>query len=313
MLVCDLTGSSVHVSDERVTYVPFEFSVFPDKQPNFVFSDPGKDENPNETIHLIGHAHNAQGILGTAVAINALRSTRPNPIEWWIPYLSGARMDRRMKRGWPSTLRVVADLINTITASANVRRVNVLDVHSDAAFTEIRNSFPAEPAILRAFAVNDVERELGGPAAIVAPDAGAEARALDPFEPEIVLSKTRKKRGVSASIADGDPSGRHCLIVDDIIDGGATFAEAARVLREHGAASVSLCVTHAIFSAGPGVAGVDRFYFTDSIPGYRSRWPRGAEVVGCSDVSTIGGKQFHELRGYMLREAIANEECRENV
>lgn len=65
----------------------------------------------------------------------------------------------------------------------------------------------------------------------------------------------------------GDVRGRDVLIVDDLCDAGGTFIGAAQVLRQHGARSVSLYVTHGIFSKGVEhllAQGIDNIYTTTS-------------------------------------------------
>ncbi len=47
-----------------------------------------------------------------------------------------------------------------------------------------------------------------------------------------------------------DLTGKACVIVDDLCDGGRTFIELAKVLRAKGAAKIALVVTHGIFSKG---------------------------------------------------------------
>jgi len=44
--------------------------------------------------------------------------------------------------------------------------------------------------------------------------------------------------------------GYNILIVDDICDGGATFNQAAQILKEKGAVNLYLYVTHGIFIKG---------------------------------------------------------------
>lgn len=69
---------------------------------------------------------------------------------------------------------------------------------------------------------------------------------------------------------DIDPvfiKGNDCLIVDDICDGGRTFAPIIKDLKERGAKSVSLCVTHAILPYGLDAltdAGLDSFFYVNS-------------------------------------------------
>ena len=59
-------------------------------------------------------------------------------------------------------------------------------------------------------------------------------------------------------------SNQTCFIVDDICDGGGTFAGTARMLKGKGAAKVVLIVSHGIFSKGIKIDFVDDIYTTDS-------------------------------------------------
>ncbi|MNQ12726.1 ribose-phosphate pyrophosphokinase [compost metagenome] len=47
-----------------------------------------------------------------------------------------------------------------------------------------------------------------------------------------------------------DLAGENVLVVDDICDGGRTFTELAKVLKQYDLGSLSLYITHGIFSAG---------------------------------------------------------------
>ncbi len=62
--------------------------------------------------------------------------------------------------------------------------------------------------------------------------------------------------------------GKYCVIVDDICDGGRTFIELAKTLKEGGAQRVVLYVTHGIFSKGiyPLEKYIDEVYTTNSFP-----------------------------------------------
>jgi ribose-phosphate pyrophosphokinase len=45
-------------------------------------------------------------------------------------------------------------------------------------------------------------------------------------------------------------SGRHCILIDDIVDSAGTLCNAAEALLKEGAASVSAYVTHGVLSNG---------------------------------------------------------------
>jgi len=61
------------------------------------------------------------------------------------------------------------------------------------------------------------------------------------------------KRREDANVAEvmnvvGEVVGRHCLLVDDLIDTAGTLVKGAEALLEKGATSVSACATHAVLS-----------------------------------------------------------------
>ena len=67
----------------------------------------------------------------------------------------------------------------------------------------------------------------------------------------------------------GEVKGRHCILIDDIIDSGGTLCNAAQALLDQGAASVAAYITHGVLSGG-AVARVDgsalkELVITDSI------------------------------------------------
>lgn len=93
---------------------------------------------------------------------------------------------------------------------------------------------------------------------LVAPDAGAEERVknvAERFNLQYIVCD--KQRNVTNGWITGydvpddiDMNNRDCLIIDDICDGGKTFEICANSLKDRGVKSVSLFVTHGIFSKG---------------------------------------------------------------
>ena len=68
----------------------------------------------------------------------------------------------------------------------------------------------------------------------------------------------------------GSVEGRNAIIIDDIIDTAGTLCEASRVLKEHGALSVSSFATHGLFSGNAleniRKSQLDQVIVTNSIP-----------------------------------------------
>ena len=68
----------------------------------------------------------------------------------------------------------------------------------------------------------------------------------------------------------GDVRGKHCLIVDDLVDTAGTLVKGVEALLDHGAKGVSACATHPVLS-GSAVerisrSPIDELVVTNSIP-----------------------------------------------
>ena len=68
----------------------------------------------------------------------------------------------------------------------------------------------------------------------------------------------------------GDVQGKHCLIVDDLVDTAGTLVKGAEAVLEAGAKSVSACATHAVLSGAAvqrlAEAPIQELVVTDSVP-----------------------------------------------
>jgi ribose-phosphate pyrophosphokinase len=77
-------------------------------------------------------------------------------------------------------------------------------------------------------------------------------------------------RQVDIELPDLPFAGRAVVLMDDVASSGHTLAQAARLLKAAGAASVDVAVTHALFADGAvrliREAGAGQIWSTDSIP-----------------------------------------------
>ncbi|KAI4314374.1 hypothetical protein L6164_027288 [Bauhinia variegata] len=114
---------------------------------------------------------------------------------------------------------------------------------------------------------------------IAFPDDGAWKRFHKQLQhfPTIVCAKVREGDQRIVRIKEGDPRGRHIVIVDDLVQSGGTLVECQKVLAAHGAAKISAYVTHGIFpskswerfkrdNGGHPENGFTYFWITDSCP-----------------------------------------------
>ncbi|CAM7979730.1 ribose-phosphate diphosphokinase [Atlantibacter hermannii] len=187
----------------------------------------------------------------------------------WLPY---ARQDRHMQPGDSFALKVFASLLNTLAFD----KVWVLDPHSEAAAAAIDNlvAIPQERCLLQSETLSAALR--AGELLLAAPDAGALKKiyAVTRAVGATTFATLTKQRDAATGaltgfrLVDGDVEGKAVLIVDDLCDAGGTFIGSAQVLRDAGARSVSLYVTHGLFSKGVDnllEQGIDRIYTTSSL------------------------------------------------
>ena len=178
----------------------------------------------------------------------------PVQVNLAIDYLPYARQDRVCARGQSFSLEVLAGILN------NLRNNTVIifkDVHSKVSTDIIRNSFNVPQLTLIKSVMGNVLEDID---VLVAPDKGARDKVYEISEayPDMGLVIGEKVRDpLTGDIVETrltndvvDLTGKVCLIPDDICDGGRTFIELAKVLKDHGAPKVVLYVTHGIFSKG---------------------------------------------------------------
>lgn len=212
---------------------------------------------------------NSDDIMSLLMLTDSIRRMYENAkISLFMGYVPYGRQDRVCNEGESLSIKVFANLIN----SQEYSRVVIFDPHSDVTPALLNNcQVITQREIfnkLFAYKISSECRDV-----IIAPDFGASKKVLDIyndgyFKEMMVADKVRDLK--TGYITDfnftGDVEGKHCVVVDDILDGGATFTLIGNALVERGAKSLSLVVTHGIFSKGHEVVAkwYDNVYTTNS-------------------------------------------------
>jgi len=216
------------------------------------------------------------------------------PIDLMVLYTMGERMDRQISEFEPCTSDVVSMILQNWSAQRNVN-ITILSPHSSAILAAVgrvdrqRHDIEAESTFydmsiknfLRFVGKSAQEIEYRTPdVTIVMPDKGALKRIKDtpvmrwwPTANIVVIDKTRELHTgkiTGMELSSGKPT-RHCIILDDLCDGGATFVSAAKILRENGAKTVGLSVVKGIFSKGTVLEGIDFIATTNAYKDFESR------------------------------------------
>ncbi len=171
-----------------------------------------------------------------------------------IPYVPFGRQDRVAVMGECFSLRVFADLVNGLEAES----VEVWDPHSDVIPALIKNCRVFTQWHIFSEIIN-TEVVTWGPTFLISPDGGALkkiyklAPLINHCTGVIECSKLRDVRTGEITDTKVYSDYQHNamgIIVDDICDGGRTFIEIAKKLKELGFTRIVLCVTHGLFTKG---------------------------------------------------------------
>lgn len=259
--------------------IQYEKTAFPDGQQSIKLGYlPGHISSPI-SIRIISRLNSFRDLELIICATQALREfNHVNKISLTVPYFLGARSDRKFEEGTSNYLKtVICPIIN----SQNFAEVEVLDPHSDVLeaclnnFKKVNNFALVDDAL--SYIIGEGEEDQ---IVLVSPDAGAYKKVFDVakgFGIDKIITAT-KVRDVKTGkilrtelpnlhVADIDHELKY-VIVDDICDGGRTFIELAKVIKERRPnAEVYLIITHGIFSAGFNELGeyFDGIYTTNSI------------------------------------------------
>lgn len=192
-----------------------------------------------------------ENLMELIILADALRRASAMRITAVIPYFGYARQDRRIRSARvPITAKVVADMI----AGVGISRVLTVDLHADQiqGFFDIPvDNVYATPAILE-----DLRDQKKQPdkLTVVSPDVGGVVRAravakrLSGTEMAIIDKRRTKANHAEVMQIIGEVSGRHCLIIDDMVDTANTLCLAAKAMKDQGAISVSAYCTHPVLS-----------------------------------------------------------------
>jgi ribose-phosphate pyrophosphokinase len=217
-------------------------------------------------------------LMTLAFLTDACRRAGASRIVAVVPYFGYGRGDRLAETGQPVAARVVANLLE----AAGISHLVTLDWHNPAIagfFSLPIVEVSAVDALAAAVAAAVPDLSLA-----VSPDAGAIKRTSRLAErlglPMAVAIKQRPASGQPKVLQVlGDVTGRHVVLVDDMITTAGTLERVGEILLSVGAASLTVVATHAVMT--PGAAErlrrlhVDRLFVTDSLP-----WQPPADCPG---------------------------------
>ena len=198
-----------------------------------------------------------QWIMEQLIMVDALKRASAKRITVVAPFFGYARQDKKSRGREPISARLMADLF--LTAGAD--RIMAVDLHT----AQIQGFFdgPVDHLFALSILASYIEKKLDvSQVTVVAPDAGRVRvceRWTDRLGSPLAIIHKRRDPDVANKVAVsevvGQVAGRTCIVVDDMIDTGATIVKAAEALFEQGAAQVIVTATHGVLS-GSAVDGL---------------------------------------------------------
>lgn len=208
-------------------------------------------------------------LMELLVTIDALRRGSARRITAVLPYFGYARQDRKTGGRTPITAKLVANMIT----AAGADRVLTLELHAGQiqGFFDIpTDNLHASPVFFPHMEENFKPEDT----VFVSPDVGgvvrARAMAKKMGTDLAIIDKRREKAGVSEVMnIIGEVQGKHCIMIDDIVDSAGTLCNAAVALKEAGAKSIHAYIVHGVLSGGAvarvASSPIEKLIITDSI------------------------------------------------
>ena len=272
------------VNPNDVLSCKYEISKFPDGQQSIRIIEHDYTtyyslRDQKNSITIKSRLNTFQDLELIICANQALKEIGVKSVNLYIPYCIGGRSDRKFQEGGINYIKtVIAPIIN----SQNFDEVRIMDPHSDVLEACISNfvkltNYSVTKMALDDIGVFEVKQSVDN-ICLVSPDAGAYKKVFDVAKwfgiNEIITASKVRDVATGKILKTEVPSiEKHTdvmkyVIVDDICDGGRTFIELAKVIKEQNPiAKIYLVVTHGIFSAGFGELNnyFERIYTTNSI------------------------------------------------
>ncbi|WPH64698.1 ribose-phosphate pyrophosphokinase [Vibrio phage vB_VpaP_SJSY21] len=228
--------------------------------------------NPVKGQDVVVYAYikNSGDVMRLAMVKDALDRMDASHIKLVMPYMPYARQDRVCSYGEAFAVKIMANMINSMKFGT----VTIHDPHSDVTPALIDNvdviaqDVNAFQAISQVLCLDHKNADVSN-LVVVAPDAGATKKSeklADRFK--VPVHQALKTRDPSTGKLDGfrfcgDPSdikGKDIVICDDICDGGGTFIGLGNVLKGLEPKSMTLYITHGIFSNEDNLKELEELY-----------------------------------------------------
>ena len=264
-------------SDHMVELGQIDWRTFPDGFPDLFIND--AYDVRDRHVAFLGSFHSPEVIFEQLSIIYSLPKMFVASFTLVLPFFPTGTAERVVREGEVATAVTLARILSNIPPSRGGPTSTIIfDIHAlqerfyfgDSILPCFESGIPL--LIDRLNTLEDADNVV-----IAYPDEGAYKRFHSFFSGYecIVCTKVREGTKRIVKLKEGEPIGRHVVIVDDLVQSGSTLIECQKLLHRLGAAKVSAYATHGVFpkdswkrftSTGAGGQGFTNFWITDSCP-----------------------------------------------
>ncbi|CAN1758937.1 Ribose-phosphate pyrophosphokinase 4 [Linum perenne] len=279
-LECEELARNVAANSDLITLQSINWRSFADGFPNLYINN--AHDIRGQHVAFLASFSSPAVIFEQLSVIYALPRLFVASFKLVLPFFPTATFERMDEEGDVATAFTLARILSNIPISrGGPTSLVVYDIHAlqerfyfgDHVLPLFETGIPL--LLQRLNQLPDSDKVV-----IAFPDDGAWKRfhkMLDHY-PTVVCNKVREGDKRIVRIREGNPSGCHVVIVDDLVQSGGTLIECQKVLAAHGAAKVSAYVTHGVFpkrswerfthkNGNSLEKSFDYFWITDSCPG----------------------------------------------
>ena len=277
------SGVEFNTFDTEDCHLDFKHFVFSGGEVSVKLNDNHKffDPSVNSDILITAKITSSEEFMKLAMIKDAIerRIEVPTKINLFCPYFPNARQDRIMVTGEAFTLKVFANMVNSL----KFNKVIIVDPHSNVTPALIDNV-----KVITQCQVIQKWKELTfrlQQCSLVAPDGGAVKKTE---EIAAYLNQDYVRADKKRDLNDGkiletivycdNFNGRDAAICDDIAENSGTFILLAKVLKTRNCGRIVLYATHGLFPKGVDYifeAGISEIWTTNS---FRSSFPEDSRL-----------------------------------
>ena len=226
-------------------------------------------------------------LMELLIMVDACQRASAHTVNVVLPYFGYARQDRTAAPREPITAKLVANML----VKAGVDRVVTLDLHA----VQVQGFFdiPVDNLFtIPLFADHYIKQGLtGSDVVVVSPKNAGVKRARNLAEyldaPIAIIDYAQHDSSRDEGYIIGDVKGKKAILIDDILNTGKTFSEAAKIVQRDGATEIYAVSSHGLFVKGAAElldqAPIKEILVTDSVA-TKEQKPKNVKYITASEL-----------------------------